>query len=267
MDSTGGGSVIANAAATDAGRCESGISLLFRRGTRPTAADVGRQAKVPPANRAAAGFFISHRPDEGVGWLELLASGLTFDLSGLGPGGPASPPPLGTAIGLKEGLANESLEAVHLAPGGHLAGGEALLPIVRVHLALALALAGLPGLAAISWHPARTWIAPDFFERTVSAWLEGGVFPALGLTALVPTGTGNLLTEGLAFFIGRELQVPAGLAENDAETAKLAMRLIHHMVQEGRDHAAGTYSTEQGQSIEVRESGDDRYLEVCRSDA
>ena len=225
-----------------------------------------RLAGAAPANRGATGFAVSHRPEGDAGWLELLASGLTFDLSGLAPGQPEPPPPRAATIALGQGLPADNLEAVRLSPGAHLAGGESLLPIVRVHVALALALAELPGVAALAWHPARTWIEPAFFARTVSAWLDGGVFPALGLTALAATGEGGLVTEGLAFFVGRELKVPPGLAETEAKTAKLAMRLIDHIVEAGRDDAAGSYSTEQGQSIEVRESGDNRFLEVRRGD-
>jgi hypothetical protein len=228
---------------------------------------VARLAEQATANRGAIGFAVSHRPDDGAGWLELLASGLTFELTGLAPARPAPLPRCGTVIGLPEELAADDVEAISLVPGAHLSGGEALLPIVRVHLALAATLSALPNLAAIAWHPAGTWMEPSYFERTVCAWLEGGVFPALGLTALESTSEGGLTTKGLGFFLGRELQMPGDLADNPAETAKLAMRLIHHMVEAGRDDAAGSYSTEQGQSIDVRESDDGRYLEAHRGGA
>lgn len=226
-----------------------------------------RLAEAQAPNRAPTKFAVSHRPAEDAGWLELLASGLTFDLTGLAPAKAAPIPACGTPIGLAEDVTGENLEAVRLDPGAHLSGGEAMLPIVRVHLALALVLASLPNVAALAWHPARTWVEPAYFVRTVSAWLDGGAFPALGLTALTATGDGGLVSEGLAFFIGRELKVAGGLVADGAETAKLAMRLIHHMVEAGRDNAAGPYVTEQGQTIEVRESDDDRYLEARQAGA
>jgi hypothetical protein len=266
-ETRGGGPGIANAAATHAGRTEAGLSLLFAPGRRPSADDVVRFAQGLPTNRGAAGFAVSHRPDDKAGWLELLASGLTFDLTGLLPAAPESLPECQTMIGFQDGAAVSEIDAVRLMPGAHLAGGEAILPIVRVHAALAANLAELPGVIAIAWHPARTWIEPDYFVRVVSAWLDGGVFPALGLTALTANDNGEFVTQGLAFFIGRELKVPGGIASSAAETAKLAMRLVHHMVEAGRDSAAGPYVTEQGQAIEVGECDDDRFLEVRRRDA
>jgi len=223
-------------------------------------------AKEPLANRVGAPFAISHDPGGEPEWLELLASGLTFDLSGLVPGPGESPPPRVTSIGLDLDDRAENLTAIRLLPGPHLAGGEAVLPIVRVHLALAATLSGLPHVAAVAWHPARTWIEPDYFGRIVGAWLDGGVFPALGLTALLAAQDGGLQTEGLNFFVGRELRVPVGLVASEAETAKLAMRLIHHIVEAGKEAATGSYVTEQGLELEVRESDDDGYLEVCRSE-
>lgn len=44
-------------------------------------------------------FAVTHRPDPGEGWLELLASGLAFDLSGLPPAAPDPLPPLVHAFG------------------------------------------------------------------------------------------------------------------------------------------------------------------------
>lgn len=260
----GEGQGIAKAAVTHAGRGEAGLSVLFAPGSRPSAADVaGLASATAPAG--LAGFAISHRPDEPAPWLELLASGLAFDLSGLAPGEPAAPAPRVASIGMDQADASLPLEAIELIPGPHLAGGEAIVPIVRVHVGLGARLTELPGVAAVAWRPAGTWIEPAYFVRTVTAWLEGGAFPALGLTALVRSGSGELTTKGLAFFAGRELRLEPGLADNAAETAKLAVRLIHHIVEAGRDGALGPQVTTDGLKIEVGESGDGRFLEVRRS--
>lgn len=255
---------IANAAVTHAGRGEAGLSLLFAPGSRPTAADVVRLAGAAVPSPCPTGFAVSHRPEEPATWLELLASGLTFDLAGLAPGEAVPLDAPGTMIGMPRPASDQRFEPVELVPGPHLAGGEAILPIVRVHVALAARLTELPGVSAVAWHPARTWIEPGAFVRMVSAWLEGGAFPALGLTALSRSDGGGLITTGLAFFVGRELRMEPGLAENAAEAAKLAVRLIHHIVETGRDEALGPQVTADGLGIIIGESGDGRFLEVRR---
>ena len=57
---------------------------------------------------------------------------------------------------MSEAEAGEPFEGVDLIPGPHLAGGEAILPMVRVHVALGARLAELPGVAAVAWRPAQT---------------------------------------------------------------------------------------------------------------
>jgi hypothetical protein len=257
---------IANAAVTHAGRGEAGLSLLFAPGSRPTVADVARLAGAAGPPRGLTRFAISHHPQEPATWSELLASGLTFDLSGLAPGECDAAGPRGTLIGMSEADVADDLEAVDLIPGSHLAGGEAILPIVRIHVALGARLAELPGVVAVAWHPARTWIAPSYFVSTVSAWLDGGAFPALGLTALTRTGDGGLATKGLAFFVGRELRIGPGVVATETDAAKLAIRLIHHIVEAGRDGALGPQVTADDLKLEVGESDDGRFLEVRRSD-
>lgn len=186
--------------------------------------------------RNASPFSVSHMPPEAEGWLELLAAGLAFDLAGLKPAAEAPVPEFSHAIGLDpDRLAGG--EAIALVPGDHLAGGRAMLPVVRMQCAIAARLAGLDGACAVAWHPARTMIAPVAFVRMIDAWLGGGAFPALGLTALSRHADGGFSSEGLAFFIGQELQMDPGLAASFADAAKLAVRLIHALVENGPLHA------------------------------
>ena len=48
-------------------------------------------------------------------------------------------------------------------------------------------------------------MAPAYFMSAVRAWLVGGAFPALGLTALREEQDGALHSEGLALFTGYEV--------------------------------------------------------------
>jgi hypothetical protein len=203
---------------------------LFLDGTRPDAAAVRALAESTEA------FSISHDPDAADGsgegnWLELLINGLTFDLHGLAGGTAAGMPVLRHKFGLE--AAPDTAEAVSLAVGPHLTGGESMMPIVRSQLALALRLAALPGLVAVAWTPAKTAMAVNYFAPLVSAWLEGGPFPALGLTAFTLALDGGLQSEGLAFLIGQELRLEPELTEDGVAATKLAVRLVNDLVEHG----------------------------------
>jgi hypothetical protein len=122
---------------------------------------------------------------------------------------------------------------VTLEPGPHLEGGGNLLPVVRSQMALAAELASLTGIQAVGWEPARSLSSPAHFIRSVTRWLEGGVFPGLGLTALAEVEDGGLRSEGLAFFTGQELSIGSELARDKAAAARLVLRLIHELVEAG----------------------------------
>jgi hypothetical protein len=209
-----------------------GVALLFLKEARPDAAAVRSLAE------KAGGFSISHDPRSAAGsdseeenWLELLINGLTFDLRGLAGGGAAELPDLRHSFGLED--APDAVEAVSLVAGPHLAGGESMMPIVRSQLALALRLAVLPGLVAVAWTPARSAMAVTYFKPLVSAWLEGGAFPALGLTVFTLALDGGLQSEGLAFLIGQELRLEPELTEDGVAATKLAVRLVNALVEHG----------------------------------
>lgn len=203
------------------------LSLLFGQGQRPD------DPAIEVLSGTASGFpqfTISHRPAEEEGWVELLASGLTFDCRGLAPAAPQPAPPVGTLLGL---AAAPPGEAITLAPGPHLAEGGGLLPVVRVLAGLGAALCALPGLEAVVWHPARSWMKPDYYCRIVESWLAGGAFPALGLTTLEREGAGGMTSHGLTLFTGQELRLEGmeRVAPNDQ--ARIAMRLLHELVSDG----------------------------------
>ena len=104
------------------------------------------------------------------------------------------------------------------------------MPVVRVMTGLAAALLDLPEAQAVVWHPAGTAMAPEAFQQAIGAWLAGGAFPALGLTALVREADGVLRSEGLAFFTGQELRVEPTCGKTPSEAGKIAVRLVHRLV-------------------------------------
>lgn len=219
----------------------SGISLLFEPGTRPDAQAVAHA--LDGGGTAAVSARISYQPQPAEGWLELLASGLTFDLSGLAPAAAAPPPHIAHRFGLpaEEDLAK--LEVVSLIPGPHVAGGAGLAPVVRTLAGLGANLVLSLPVKAVCWGPAATAMEPAYFARMMLNWLGGGAFPALGMTALVAHPDGSIASKGLAHFTGQEVQVESRSGETQADTAKVAIRVIDYLVRHGRLHEAHELDT------------------------
>ena len=164
-------------------------------------------------------------------WLELLRDGLTFDLSGLSPGPASAFPSLAHRFDLPALPAPDDYEAMALRPGPHIAAGGNSLPLNRTMLALACDLVRhFEDIVAVGWGPAGSAIGRRFFESVTSAWLDGGPFPALGLTAFVETPDGALQSAGLAFWIGQELRIEPPLNADRIAATRLGIRLVNHLV-------------------------------------
>lgn len=185
--------------------------------------------------------------------VELLANGLAFELFGLRPGEATAPASCEFLIDL-EGDAAEwnarGLEAITLVPGAHLRGGQAILPVVRTMCWLAAQLSEFPGVQALAWHGAGSWISPSYFRSCTMHWREGGPFPALGLTAIKPTPDGGIQTVGMAFFTGQEIRLEPELAEQPKSATRLAVRLVNRLVEEDP----------LGSDVQIELAGGDRYL-------
>ena len=136
---------IARDAHWDSARPEAGLTLLFPAGARPSAAVIERalgqreggnlvqaseagNGRKPPGRLATASRISSQR-GRAEGWIELLASGLTFDLAGLLPGPPLAPPDARHFFGLPRDAAGHRYEVIALSPGPHLAGAGAMLSV------------------------------------------------------------------------------------------------------------------------------------------
>ena len=164
-------------------------------------------------------------------WIELLRDGLTFDLSGLAPGPGSAFPVIENRFDLPAMPTPEAYEVLTLRPGPHLAAGGKSLPLIRTMLALACdMIRQFDDLAAVSWAPALSGIGRRFFESVTSAWLDGGAFPALGLTAFMETPDGALQSIGLAYWIGQELRIEPPLSADRVTATRLAIRLVNHLV-------------------------------------
>ena len=248
----------------------SAVSLLFAAGRRPEASAIHDFAE------RQGGFAVSFDPSadsadgavptdaEGRVWLELLASGLTFDLIGLGVGARSEPPPCVHAYALAANAEAAALEAITIQPGPHLAGGHAMLPVVRTLAWLAATLSEIDGVEAVAWHPARSWCGTDYFRNGVLRWVEGGVFPGLGLTALAVTPDGGMQSEGLALFAGQDLRIEPELMLDRAEGAKIGVRLIDYLVEAGPIDAPQLVTGPDGEALRLEPSANKRFVRVWR---
>lgn len=242
-----------------------GLSLLFAAGERPSAMDVERllAGGETPGPRAR----ISHRPDDSQGWIEVLASGLTFDLAGLAPAKGLSLPEIEYQFGISFDPDRFGLEAVTLFPGGHIAGGGGMIPVVRTMIGLAAAMALTLEVKAVCWHPARSCMEPGYFTRLAGNWLSGGPFPALGLTAVTATERGVMVSVGLDFFAGQEVRFEKQGELPRAEVVKRVVRVINHIVDQGPITALQEIRDSDGRSLLAEPSRDGRHVRVWRSAA
>lgn len=167
-------------------------------------------------------------------WIELLRHGLTFDLGGLAPGPQSDFPLVEHRFDLPEIPTADGHETLSLVPGPHLAAGANSLPVVRAMLALACDLTlHFEDLAAICWSPSRSALGRRFFESVISAWLDGGPFPALGLTAFSQSADGAVESVGLDFWIGQELRIEPPLSADRVAATRLGIRLVNQLILTG----------------------------------
>ena len=225
--------------------------------------------------RLDTAFAITLEPEEdapglagaaqAVRWLELLANGLTFDLEGLRPGDSQPLPSRAYLYGLPASFPEGQLEAISLRPGPHIAAGGRMMPVIRGTAWLTARLAALPKVQAVAWHPARTWSGPQYFRDSVLRWVEGGAFPGLGLAALAPTPEGGLQSEGLTLFTGQELRLEPSLMVDRANGARLALRLLHWLVENGRLDRQVTLSGPSGEPLLLAPSVNGRFIDAWQA--
>jgi hypothetical protein len=232
------------------------LSLVYAGGQRPSLEALAELSLRDPISLR---FTISHVPSGDAAWAELLAGGLTYDCRGLAPGDPAPQPGRGTMLGLPDIPAGE---AISLEPAPHLAEGRGMLPVVRVLAGVGAELAQLPGLNGVFWQPAQCWMAPKYFRGVMAEWLGGGSFPSLGLTALQRQNDGAMLSVGLDFLIGQELRFEPDRRLVPAAVARIAMRLIHSLIESGPLTESADFTGPDGERLSLEPIRGGRQLRV-----
>ncbi len=260
-----------------------GLHLLFAQGRRPTRAAmldfVARQQSVvlshDPAGEAGVELAVADGEPRPLGrrsagtqhevWLELLRDGLTFDLRGLAPGPCPAVPPIAHRFDFAPGEGEDALEALAILPGPHLAGGERSMPVLKAMLGLARDLTQhFPDLLAIHWAPSRSCIGRRFFESVITAWLDGGAFPALGLTAFEETHDGALQSIGLATWIGQEVRIEPPLTNDKIAATRLGVRLINQLVIVGGLDESERIIAPDGTRLVMQTSRNSQFIRIRR---
>jgi len=108
-----------------------------------------------------------------------------------------------------------------------------MVDLVKELSRFALDLASIEGCIAVGWVPAGSGMDAAYFRTVVGQWLDGGAFPALGLTVLEQTSDGDLQSRGLAILTGQEICVTTSDGLDDVDRAKVAIRMIDHIVRNG----------------------------------
>lgn len=235
--------------------------LLFARGHRPLVSAL-HQLSLEKGQFAVT--LDGAEPGGAGNWAELLANGLTFDLAGLAPGPAAEGVGSGQLFGLTGEFDPADCEAVSLSPGPHLVSGGPMVPVLRCLAWLAAEMAGLEHLRAIAWRPAHSICEPTYFQEVVTRWIGGGAFPGLGLTTLVPLANGSLRSEGLALFTGQELFLEADTAMDQATAGKVALRLLHWLVENGRVTETMSLTGPSGETLLLEPLPEQGFVRVWR---
>lgn len=198
-------------------------------------------------------------------WVELLRDGLTFDLQGLAPGPACAVPAIQHKFDWAHGADPHQCEALRVTIGPHLQGAERAMPVLRTLVALGRDLAlFFEEMAAVIWSPSGALIGRRFFESTATAWLDGGPFPALGLTAFAEAEDGALHSVGLDWWIGQELRIEPLLAHDKVAATRLGVRLINHLVMLGGLTQEQRIAAPDGTRLVMEPVGGQRLIKVKR---
>ena len=198
-------------------------------------------------------------------WVELLRGGLTFDLSGLAPKNSPAFPAAQHRFDVEFLPGPAGYEALHLFPGKHLTASSTSTPVVRALIALARDLIHFfETLEIVIWPPCRSAIGRRYFESVTTAWLDGGPFPGLGLTAFKETSDGAIQSEGLEYWIGQELRIEPPLSSDKVAATRLGVRLVNQLVIlggiEGSERSVGP----DGSLLVLRSSRNGKFIRVSR---
>lgn len=153
-------------------------------------------------------------------------------MRGLAPGAPRPLPSARHFYGTVDNRQSFPFEAVSLEPAVPNVAREGLLPLIQTMAETAALITGHSPARAVFWRPAGSWMDAGYFIRVVESWRANGAFPALALVGIERRADGGIMSDGLSFFIGHELQVDPKPCEHPSDTMRRAVRDIGRLVRE-----------------------------------
>lgn len=261
-----------------------GLYLLFAEGTRPDSGAIREFADHLPHISVAhdplgrAGLQLAATDGRSIGsdlgsgdavtrfdWIELVYNGLSFDLCGLATDAAAKVPEIEHKFGLESLPLEGEFEALALMPGPHLGGGERTTPVMKAMLAVARDLVQhFNTVEAVVWPHSKSAIGRAFFDSISTAWLEGGPFPALGLTAFKKTSDGAIQSVGLDFWLDQELRIEPPLSSDEVGCTRLGVRLINHLIILGGIETTERIVSPDGSRLLLTLSRNNKFIRVTR---
>ena len=239
----------------------SGWAVLYRRRDAPSLTEI--ETAIADGPVGGTEMIVSTQPITSFGntaeALECVVSGLSFDLVPIAHNDPACEIEHGfdvdvATLPLRSGLTIE--------PSPHIGSAARTLPIIRAGAAIAARLSRVGNPAAVVWRPLGSAMEPGYFRETIGAWLDGGVFPALGLTTFGKAPDGGLHSSGLAFFTGQEVRIAPDLAARGPEALKIGARVIDRLVEADPFDGESVLALETGERVRLSVSRNRRFVIV-----
>lgn len=156
-------------------------------------------------------------------------------------------------------------DPIQLLPGPHVSAGGNSLPVAKALVGLASdLLCHFDDLVAVVWPPSNSVIGRRFFESTTSAWISGGPFPALGLTAFRETLDGAVQSVGLEYWIGQEIRIEPPLSADPVAATRLGVRLVNQLVILGGIEGSERIVGPDGSRLLLTLSRNQKFIRVSR---
>lgn len=132
------------------------------------------------------------------------------------------------------GLPSTGEKAVTVAPHDSLTSGRHLPEVNHRILLLGKWIGQSLAATAAAWIPSRRIASLAYFDETVSAYLDGGPFPALFQTSFSQVRAGCFQTSGLEYFAGQEIRLTAPPDYSASDMAERLIRIIDDIATHGR---------------------------------
>lgn len=199
-------------------------------------------------------------------WAELVVSGITFKLNGLGDGQSCQSSAADTLIDIASTYLLDRSETLCLSLGDHVRSGGKSTAIIRVMIECArIIVSAFPNCIGVSWESARIVASPKFFLAQAQEWDNKGQFPIRFFVIIRPSIDEGIESRGLELFTGQELRIEPEIVHAMPDVNLLSERLAVTLALHGGLDAIQTYTAPDGTTLKLEPSVNGRYVRVWRA--